>query len=410
MNFTKIYPENIRKEFPVFQSNYNKHPLVYFDNAATTQKPNKVIDSIGFFYKNYNSNVGRGIYDLGTHATNLYSQARYQISKFINANQSEIIFTRNTTESLNLISQTWGKANLHIDDEIILSIMEHHANIVPWQILAEQKGCMIKFIDINSVGEMDKESLMRSITEKSKILSITHASNVLGTINPIKKVIEIVRIYSPCCIVIIDGTQAVSHFAVDVKSIDCDFYAFTGHKLFGPTGIGVLYGKKDLLNGIAPYQYGGNMIKSVSLNRATFKKSPEKFEAGTPHISGAIGLAAAVNFLAKCDQLNLYSYEERLLAYAMKSMSKIPELSIYGKSTSKISLISFAIRGIHSHDIGTILDSQGICIRTGHHCAMPLMRKLKVASMARVSFSFYNTFDEIDYFVKVLNDICKFFH
>jgi cysteine desulfurase/selenocysteine lyase len=370
-------------------------PLVYLDNSATNQKPQCVIDAITQYYTKENANIHRGVYHLSQQATTAYENARVTVQQFINAKHAhEIIFLRGTTEGINLVAQSYGRANFKVLDEIIISTMEHHSNIVPWQMLADQVGANLRIIPINDAGEMDLDSYEKLFTERTKIVAITHASNALGTLNPIKQMVQIAHAHNVP--VLVDGAQALPHLPVDVQDLDCDFYIFSSHKAYGPTGIGALYGKTALLEKMPPYQGGGDMIESVSFTSTTYNKLPYKFEAGTPNIAGVIGFAVALQYLSKIGMTTIARHEQELLNYATLKLSAIPGLKIIGTANQKIGVISFVLDGVHPHDLGTILDDDGIAIRAGHHCAMPLMARYNVAATARASFGLYNTKADID--------------
>ncbi len=385
----------IREEFPVLDQQVNGKPLVYFDNAATTQKPKAVIDSLVSYYSSYNANIHSGIHTLAEKATAAFESTREAIRAFINASSTEeIIFTKGTTESINLVAATWGRQNIHKGDEIIVSGLEHHSNMVPWQILAIEKGATVKIIPVNEKGELILNDLGNLISAKTKIIALNHVSNALGTINPIAEVIKIA--HSKDIKVLIDGAQAVSHLDIDVQKLDADFYAFSGHKMYGPTGIGILYGKKALLEEMPPYQGGGEMIKEVTYASCSFNELPYKFEAGTPNIADAIALKASVDFINRFGKAAIREVENQLLEYATQKLSAIPGLTIKGTAKEKVSVISFVIEGIHHQDLGILLDQEGIAIRTGHHCTQPLMGHFGIPGTARASFAVYNTFEEID--------------
>lgn len=396
--------EKIRKDFPILATQVNKKPLVYFDNAATTQKPSIVIDTITEYYSKYNANIHRGIHFLSNFVTDASEKAREKVREFINADTvEEIIFTSGTTESINLVAFSFGETFILKDDEIIVSEMEHHSNIVPWQMLCERKGAILRVLPFNDVGELEIEKLHELINPKTKIIAITHVSNALGTINPIKEIIKIA--HKSNIPVLIDGAQAVQHIKVDVKELDCDFYVFSGHKSYGPTGTGVLYGKKDILEKMTPYKGGGEMIAKVSFEKITYNALPFKFEAGTPNYIDTIALAKALDYITELGLDNIYKYETELLEYATKELKKIDNLKIIGEAEHKSSVISFIIDGIHPSDAGTLLDQMGIAIRTGTHCAEPVMQHFGISGTLRASFAFYNTFEEVDFFVKSLNYI-----
>lgn len=400
----------IRKDFPILSRTVNGKPLVYFDNGATAQKPQQVIDAISHYYAFQNSNIHRGVHTLSREITIAYEEARKTIQLHLNAKQaSEIIFTKGTTESINLVAHCFGKINISQGDEIIITQMEHHSNIVPWQLLCEEKKAVLKFIPINEAGELMLEELPQLITSKTKLVAFTHISNTLGTINPVKEIIQQIHTLSSSlredkrrAAILIDGAQAVPHLKPDVQDLDCDFYVFSGHKLFGPTGVGVLYAKEEWLNKFAPYQTGGGTIKTVTLQKTEFAEAPLKFEAGTPHIDGGIGLAAAINYVAEIGFDNIQKHEHELLEYATKQLNEIQGLIIYGNAKHKTSVISFNVGSIHPFDIGTLLDKYGVAIRSGHHCTQPLWQFYNIPGTIRASFAFYNTFEEVDVFIEAL--------
>ncbi|MDP3741079.1 MAG: cysteine desulfurase [bacterium] len=398
-------------KFPILGRKFNGHKLVYLDSASTTQKPRQVIESLLDFYLYRNANIHRGIYALSQEATALYEGARDKLQKFINAkSRQEIIFTSGATEAINLVAWTWGHENIKRGDEILLTEMEHHSNLVPWQVLAKKKGAKLKFIPISKTCNLQLATLQQLLTLRTKLVSLTHISNVLGTINPVEKIIKLA--HRKGAKVLIDGAQAGGHTKIDVQKFDADFYVLAGHKMYGPTGVGVLYGKKGILNKMPPYQYGGHMIKKVNFESATWNDLPYKFEAGTANICEVVGLGAAVDFLSTPSLKvregggELLKHERNLTTYALKKLKKIPGLTIYGPQTSKdrIGVISFNIQGVPPHDLASILDERGIAIRTGHHCAMPLHEKLGVESTARVSLGIYNTKEDID---KLIDGIKK---
>lgn len=401
--------ESIRKEFPILNQKVHGHPLVYLDNAATTQKPNKVINAISDYYKKYNANVHRGIHHLSNLATDEYEKARNKVKKFINAQYSnECVFVRGTTEAINLVATSFGQKFIKENDEIIITGMEHHSNIVPWQLLCERSGAKLKILPINSYGELKLEELDNLITDKTKLLAVIYVSNSLGTINPVKSIIN--KAKAKNIPVLVDGAQANSHLFIDVQDLDCDFYTLSGHKMFAPTGIGVLYAKKKWLEALPPYQGGGEMVLEVTFEKTTYNEIPFKFEAGTTNIAGAIGLGYAIDFITSIGKENIAKYENTLLDYATNQLSKIDGLQIIGTAKNKISVVSFVLNNIHPHDIGTILDQKGIAIRTGHHCTMPIMNFFKISGTARASFAFYNTMSEIDHLVNALTDVKKIFY
>lgn len=398
----------LRKDFPILQQKVNNHALVYLDNAATTQKPRYVIDRMQQYYALENANIHRGLHHLSMLATQAYEQARTTVANFIHAKHpEEIIFVRGTTEAINLIAQSYGFSELQQGDEIIITQMEHHSNIVPWQMLCQRIGATLKVLPMNTSGELIVSALPQLISDRTKLISVIHVSNTLGSINPIAEIIAIAKKnHIPVCI---DGAQAVSHLPVDVQQLDCDFYAFSGHKLFGPTGIGVLYGKKHWLEKLPPYQGGGQMIKSVSFEKTEYSDIPNKFEAGTPHIAGAIGLAAAIEYVQAIGLENIYAYEHALLHYLHESITQIPGVTVIGHAQHKTSIVSFVIKDIHAHDVGTILDADGIAIRSGHHCTMPIMDFYHIPASARASIAFYNLTQEVDVFIHGLQHVFEVF-
>lgn len=400
---------NVRNDFPILNRLINGRPLVYLDNAATTQKPKAVIDNLRNYYESDNANIHRGVYFLSEVATEAFETARLKVKEFVNAlSASEIIFVKGATEAINLVATSLCRAGHFKDgDEIILTAMEHHANIVPWQLICNNKQMKIKVIPMNDNGELELDKLDSLITEKTKMISVVYISNSLGTINPIKEVVK--KAHSHNIPVLIDGAQAAPHLKVDVQELDCDFFVFSGHKMYGPTGIGVLYGKTEFLNMMPPYQGGGDMIREVTFEKTTFEDIPNKFEAGTPNIAGGIGLGAAIDYLSQFDFNELTEYENELLLYGTEKLSAIKGLKIIGTAKNKASVISFVIEGIHPYDIGTIVDTHGIAIRTGHHCTQPIMRRFNVPATARASFSFYNTKEEIDKLAEGLKKVIKMF-
>lgn len=400
--------DQIRQDFPILQTKVNNKPLVYLDNAATSQKPLTVIDSINTFYKHFNSNINRGTHYLSEIATLKFEAAREKIRAFINApSAAECIFTKGTTEAINLIASSFGEQFLQSGDQIVISAMEHHSNIVPWQLLQLKKKIILKIIPLLPNGELDLTNLDNLLTPNTKLVSIVHVSNTLGTVNPVKKIID--AAHNKNIPVLLDGAQAVNHLTIDVQALDCDFYTFSGHKMFGPTGIGVLYGKKKYLEQMPPYQGGGQMILKVSFDETIYNELPYKFEAGTQPIAEAIGLAAAIDYINQLDLITLRQHEHELLEYATLKLQTIPEIKIIGTAKEKISILSFALDQIHPHDVGTILNDYGIAIRTGHLCTMPIMDFYKIPALNRVSFSIYNTFAEIDQLYLGLLEIKKIF-
>jgi cysteine desulfurase/selenocysteine lyase len=402
--------ERIRKDFPVLSRMVRDKQLVYLDNAATTQKPSVVIDAISDLYKNYNANVHRGVYLLAEESTQTYEDSREAVRRFINANSAkEIVFTRNATEALNLIAYTWAEANIKAGDEIIVSIMEHHSNYVPWFRLAHRKGAIIKIVPSRMDGELDMDAFKSMLSDKTRLVGIVHMSNVFGTINPVKEITSLAHKYGAT--VVVDGAQSAPHIKIDVKDIDCDFFAISGHKMLGPTGIGALYAKESYLQSMEPFLSGGEMILRVTLDSVTYNELPWKFEAGTPNYEGAIGLKAAIEYLENVGMDTIESYERGLTTYALEKMKTVPDIFLYGPldSAKKGGIMAFNIKGVHSHDIGTILDNEGIAIRAGHHCAQPLMIDCGVSAMARASFYFYNTKQEIDLLVTALKKTKEIF-
>src|SRR3989344_2601011 len=399
--------KNIRKDFSILNQKINGKPLVYFDNAATAQKPKQVIEAVSNFYKTGNANIHRGIHTLSEIATADFEKTREKAAKFIKANDSsEIIFTRNATESINLVAHSWGGNNIKKGDEILLTQMEHHANIVPWQILAKEVGAIIKYIPITKNGELDLKILPKLLNKKTKLVGLVHTSNVLGTINPVEKIARMAKKIGAA--VLIDGAQSVPNMPVDVKKLGCDFFVFSSHKMMGPSGVGVLWAKKGLLEIMPPFLGGGEMIKQVSFDKMPeFNEVPQKFEAGTPNIEGVIGLGAAADYLNRIGINRIRKYERELTAYALKKFSALNGVRIYGPKAARkrVGVICFNLGKIHAHDLASFLDEEGIAIRSGHHCAMPLMKVLGIPACARISFSAYNTKEEIDYFIKALEKI-----
>ncbi len=397
-----VYPiDKIREDFPILHQEVNGKPLIYFDNAATSQKPKAVIEALDTYYLRNNANIHRGAHHLAAKSTEDYEETREAIRAFLNAQSTEeIIFTRGVTEGVNLVASTWGKQNLQAGDEIILSEMEHHSNIVPWQLIAQEKGAHIKVIPVSDEGELDLEAYEKLLSEKTKMVSVVHASNALGTINPVKPIIELAHRYGAK--VMLDGAQASVHLEIDVQALDCDFYAFSGHKVYAPTGIGALYGKKDILLEMPPYHGGGEMIKEVSFEQTTYNDLPHKFEAGTPNIADAIAFKNALAYVQEIGKANIALYEKELMEYATARLSEILGLKIVGTAREKVSVISFVIDGIHHSDLGTLLDMNGIAVRTGHHCTQPLMKRYGISGTTRASFAMYNTKEEVDQFVDAL--------
>lgn len=405
---TAFSATKVRNEFPILKQRFKDQPLIYLDSAATSQKPQCVIDAGSNFYETSNANVHRGIYELSHRATALYEAARQAAKNFINAARNhEIVFTRGTTESINLVSQSFGRENIKAGDEVLISTMEHHSNIVPWQTLCESVGATLKIIPISEVGVIDLDAYESLLNKKTKIVSIMHVSNVLGTINPVKKMIKMA--HAKNIPVLVDGAQAIAHTKVDVQDLDADFYVFSSHKMYGPTGVGVLYGKEALLEAMPPYQTGGDMIKTVTFEKTEYNVLPHKFEAGTPNSAGVVGFGEAIHFLEKFDPEAIIAHENHLLELATNALSQIEGLRIIGSAPEKSSVISFVMDQAHPHDISTILDSEGVAIRAGHHCAMPLMQRLKVPATARVSFSIYNDEEDVTKMMLSLQKVVDIF-
>ena len=395
-----------RSQFPILSRKIKGKDLIYFDNAATSQKPLTVIDSISNYYKGYNANIHRGLHTLADEATAAYESSREATRAFINAtHKEEIIFTKGTTEGINLVASTWGKTNLNPGDEIILSTLEHHSNIVPWQMIAEKKGAVIKVIPINDEGILDMKAFGEMLTDRTKIISIIHVSNALGLINPIDEIIS--KAHANNTLVLLDGAQSAVHLDIDVKQLDCDFFVFSGHKIYGPTGVGVLYGKKQLLQAMPPYQGGGEMIKEVSFEKTIYNELPFKFEAGTPNIADVIALKSAIDFIESYGKDIMRNHEDQLLQHATEQLRTIPGLKIIGDISNKVSIISFVAEGIHPQDLAVLLDNQGVAVRTGHHCTQPLMKRLGIVGTTRASFAAYNTKEEIDLFIVALQKAFK---
>jgi cysteine desulfurase/selenocysteine lyase len=403
------FPVNkVREDFPILHQMVNNHPLVYFDNAASTQKPVQVIKAITGYYETDNCNIHRGVHFLSQRATEAYEQTRKLVQRFINAASSnEIIFTKGATESINLVASSFGKKYISHDDEVLISIMEHHSNLVPWQQMCIERGASVKYIPIHESGELDMDAFRKLVNEKTKLIAITHVSNVLGTINPIKEIIDYAHSFN--IPVLVDGAQAISHLGADVHDLDCDFYCFSGHKMYAPMGIGVLYGKEKFLEAMPPYQYGGEMIKTVHTDHTTFNDLPFKFEAGTPNVEGVYGLNAAILYLQDLGMDNIRKYEQEILNYATDKLTAMGYIRIIGTAKEKTSLISFLIDGIHPYDAGVIIDKMGIEVRTGHHCAMPLIEWYKIPATVRASFAFYNTTTEIDLLVEAIIKVKQIF-
>ncbi len=398
----------IRQDFPILKQRIHGKPLVYLDNAASAQKPQAVIDALSRFYSTSYANVHRGIHQLSEQATETYETARLSVQRFIGAAEAnEIIFVRGTTEAINLVAQTYGRTHLQAGDEILISTMEHHSNIVPWQMLCEATGAILRVVQISDDGELLLDDYERLVTTKTRLIAIAHISNVLGTINPIRKIVEIAHRHQVP--VLVDGAQAAPHVALDMQALDCDFYAFSGHKLFGPTGIGVLYGKASLLEAMPPYQGGGHMIQSVTFEKTTYNTVPDRFEAGTPNIAGVVGLGAAIEYVNEIGLEAIRAYEGELLAYATDQLSRISGVRLIGTAKEKVGVLSFVVDGIHPHDLGTLLDNEGIAIRAGHHCAQPLMSRFGIPATARASLAFYNTRADIDALTAGIHQAIEFF-
>ncbi|MGB4781420.1 SufS family cysteine desulfurase [Candidatus Methylomirabilis sp.] len=398
----------IREDFPALRQQIHGKPLVYLDNAATSQKPIRVIETIEKYYLTENSNVHRGIHLLSERATEAFEGARAKVTHFLNARDArEIIFVRGATEGINLVAHSFARPLLTVGDEILISEMEHHSNIVPWQIVCKETGAVLRVVPINDDGELRLDEYERLLGPRTRLVSMVHISNALGTINPVQQVIEMA--HNQGVPVLIDGAQATPHLPVDVRALDCDFYVCSGHKLFGPTGIGIVFGKAHLLEAMPPYQGGGDMILSVTFEKTIYNEAPLKFEAGTPHIAGAIGLGAAIDYVSSIGLDRIAAYEGELLAYATDAISAIPGLRIIGTAKEKASILSFVLDGVHAHDIGTILDQEGIAIRTGHHCAQPVLQRFGVPATARASLAFYNTRDEVDALVKAIHKVTELF-
>ena len=398
----------IREDFPILKQQVHGKPLVYFDNAATSQKPQVVIDTLNRYYATENANIHRGIHFLSELATAEYEETRNKVKRFLNASESrEIVFVRGTTEGINLVAQSYGRRFFKEGDEVVISAMEHHSNIVPWQMLCEQVGARLRVIPMNHDGELLLDEYERLLGARTKLVSVAHVSNALGTINPIGRIIE--SAHRRNIPVLVDGAQAAPHMKVDVQELDCDFYAFSGHKLFGPTGIGVLYGKARHLEAMPPYQGGGDMISLVTFEKTHYNIIPYKFEAGTPHIAGVIGLGAAIDYVSGIGLDAVAAYEGEVLAYATAQLSTIQGLRIIGRAKEKASVLSFVLEGVHPHDIGTVLDREGVAIRAGHHCAMPVMQRFGVPATARASLAFYNTREEVDVMVRAVRKVLKVF-
>jgi cysteine desulfurase / selenocysteine lyase len=403
---TKFDVQSIRRQFPVLTRTVKGKPLVYFDNAATAQKPQSVIDALTDYYEKYNANIHRGIHSLAEEATAAYEATRDTVQQFINAqHREEIIFTRGVTESINLVAYTWARTNLKAGDEIIISGMEHHSNIVPWQLITEMTGAKLKVIPVDENGELILEEYHKLLSGKTKIVSVVHASNSLGTINPVKEIID--TAHKVGALVMIDGAQSTVHLDIDVQELDCDFFAISSHKVYGPTGIGVLYGKKEILEAMPPFMGGGEMIKDVSFEKTTWNDLPYKFEAGTPNIADTVALKAALDFVSSIGKGNARAHEDALLHYATAQLESIAGIRMIGKAKQKVSVASFVVEGVHPQDLGILLDNQGVAVRTGHHCTQPLMNRFGIPGTTRASFAMYNTKDEVDVMISALNKAIK---
>lgn len=395
---------SIRNDFPILKEIVNGKQLVYFDNAATTQKPRLVLDALSGYYEHYNANIHRGIHHLAEKATSAFEQSRRRLQAFLNAPlPEEIVFTYGTTDGINLVASSYGRTFLKAGDEVIISTMEHHSNIVPWQMLCEEKGCILKIIPINDAGELLMDEYEKLLTERTKFVSVVHVSNSLGTINPVKEIIA--KAHAVGAKVLLDGAQASSHLHLDVQDLDCDFYSLSLHKIYGPTGMGILYGKKELLDAMPPYRGGGEMIKEVTFEKTTYNELPYKFEAGTPNIADVVAAKFALDYVDTLGKENIAAHEHKLLEYATEAVKEIQGLRIIGQAKEKVSVLSFVIDGIHHQDMGVLLDQQGIAVRTGHHCTQPLMRRFNITGTTRASFAVYNTTEEIDLLIQGLHKV-----
>ncbi len=395
MHATPFEVEVVRRDFPILATQVRDKKLCYLDNAASTQKPRAVIDRLQEFYSRENANIHRGVHHLGELATDAYHDTRKTVAKFLNAkSDKQVIFTRGTTESINLVAASWGRANLQKGDQILLTAMEHHANIVPWQLIAEQTGAVIKVIPTNDRAELDLDAYDQLLGERTRVLAVCHISNSLGTLNPIKEIITKAKAMG--AITLVDGAQGAPHLGVDVQDLNCDFYAFSGHKIYGPTGIGILYGNQKIMENMPPYQGGGDMIQRVSFEKTTYKGLPERFEAGTPNIAGAAGLAAAIKYLDQFNRADIKAHESEVLEYALGQLGDIDGITLYTQAAARTGVASFNLNGVHAHDIATILDREGVAVRAGNHCTQPLMKTLGVPATARASFAIYNTKEEVD--------------
>jgi len=400
----KIDIKRIRKDFPILEQEVNGKPLIYFDNAATTQKPKQVIDAISEYYSAYNANIHRGLHSLAEKATTAFEETRAVFQKFINAAEhEEVIFTKGTTDGINLIANAYGRKFLQEGDEIVITAMEHHSNIVPWQMIAEEKGAVLKVVPVNEKGEISLDDVEKLICDRTKIVSVVYASNSLGTVNPVKEIASLA--HAKNAVMVVDGAQASSHCIVDVQDLDCDFYVTSGHKMYGPTGCGILYGKRAILEEMNPYQGGGEMINNVSFDKTTYNDIPYKFEAGTPNIADVVALKYAAEYIEKIGKDNIMAHEQALTKHAHERLSEVPGINFYGTADEKVSVVSFTIDNVHPYDVGMMLDAKGIAVRTGHHCTQPLMDHFGIEGTIRASFSVYNTIEEIDFFADSLKDI-----
>jgi cysteine desulfurase/selenocysteine lyase len=398
----------IRKDFPILERTARGKPLVYIDNAATTQKPRAVIDAVTRYYTSYNANVHRGLHELSEQATEAYEEARTRTQRFVGAtDRREIVFVRGATEGINLVAQSYARPRLREGDEILVTEMEHHSNLVPWQLVCEQTGARLRVLPFDDRGELLLGQLDELLTDRTRLLAVTHASNALGTINPVRRIVE--TAHAAGVAVLIDGAQAAPHLRVDVEELGCDFYVFSGHKCYGPTGIGALYGRAELLDEMPPYQAGGEMIRTVTFERTTYHDLPHKFEAGTPNVAGAVGLRAAIDYLSGLDRAAVAAHEMDLLAYATEKVSEVPGIHLTGTAEEKVSIVSFVLQGVHAHDVGTILDQEGIAARAGHHCTQPVMQHFGVPATTRASFGLYNTRREVDQLVSGLHRVLEIF-
>jgi cysteine desulfurase/selenocysteine lyase len=398
----------VRGDFPILSRRVYGKPLVYFDNAATTQKPRAVMDAVRALYEKSYANIHRGVHSLSVESSEAYEKAREKMRDFLHAgDMREIVFVRGTTEGINLVAQTYGRANVRAGDEVLISALEHHSNIVPWQILCEEKGARLQVAPINERGEIRLEELERRLSKKTKIVAVSHVSNALGTVNPVKRIIELA--HGRGVPVLVDGAQAAPRLAVDVRDLDCDFYTFSGHKMYGPSGVGILYGKAEHLEAMPPYQGGGDMISSVTFEKTTYNILPYKFEAGTPNIAGAIGLGVAVDYMHSLGIENIEAHENDLLSYATERLSAIPGLRVIGTAREKAAVLSFTLEGVHPHDVGTVLDREGVAVRTGHHCAQPVMHFFKIPATSRASFALYNTREEVDVLAAGIGKVVEMF-